>query len=300
MDAVIPPLGDIRNTLVKLYYRENGKKMPLEYDYTDGCIFKDTYVVRGKCKIMVEVNTMHGFPIYAFDYRQEEGRYTSVQLMHNMYSPENPLGNGAKKYHKYIEITVSDAKHYDPVDMFDNILWIISLGTNGKVKISGVGIVTQKEHAFLTIEECFRTKCYRDGQKVVCPKLEGIKGMDSLIEQISSNLEMGNLKPLSSYQAKQLTPTITGLAPQTGIVHEYCKAKNYGTILTFFKNEVVRAAVDWTHIQTEERFRYLVPGQIVKYDALLPKRLTLRGLDIPFEATEVALVSSLKSNLKVA
>lgn len=151
-----------------------------------------------------------------------------------------------------------------------NNMQLTQLDADGSFQMWKIALISQAGDFFLTVQKTYNGRCYRDGDRVVCPMFDtrfgARKNWLSMIEFLAKLLagKIENLDPITEYKPE---PEVTadGLEKNTGQVLFWNFASQNGAIITS-EGEVVSAY--WKEVPARPRLRYLIPGEVVKFDSL--------------------------------
>lgn len=150
-----------------------------------------------------------------------------------------------------------------------NNMQLVQLDADGSFQMWKIALISQAGDFFLTVQKTYNGRCYRDGDRDVCPMFNTRFGarknwlsmMEFLAKLLAGKIE--NLDPIAEYKPSEITTD--NLEKNTGRVLFWDFSRGSGAIITP-EREVVSAY--WKEIPGRPRLRYLIPGEVVKFDSL--------------------------------
>jgi cold shock CspA family protein len=242
---------------ITISLRQNEERKPVDADGYVGILTTGTALI----EVHIEPNVrICGLNI--------DGR-KNVVLKKNLAPLTKPPSEG--KFYQTKTQVVMDIEGIRCTKYPDNYMGLLELTEEGQLKFWEIALVSQLGYFFLTVQQIYRTDCYHDGERIVCPFFEGKPHKWPQLVQLSVQLltEMQNkLKPISEYRSEP-EPAVYDLDPNKGRVLWWNRAQGLGAIVT----SEGEARVHWKGIkQTRLRSRlaFLTAGEIVQYQSLRP------------------------------
>jgi hypothetical protein len=181
------------------------------------------------------------------------------------------------KYYRTIIEIKKDLKGVYCTKYPNNNMRLLDLGKNGELSIWSIALISQGGHFFLSAQQQYKTCCFREGEKVVCPFFDRPPHewpqVVELLNQLLSD-KVVELSQVTEYRPEP-EPTANGLIQGVGRVIWWNYAQGMGAIVT----PEGQARVHWSHVSPRDRLAFLIPGELVRYQSLRkpPQRLPSRS-----------------------
>jgi len=199
--------------------------------------------------------------------RYEDTHVFTVDGGKNIAPKRNQALEWREERHYNLNIPIENASHGIPFARYpQNNLRVLVIEKNGWIQVWEIALISQFGNFFLTVQQTYRVRCYRDGEKVVCPQLKWPQ-MDSFVENLKEG-DPKELTPLAEYQPEP-KPTGNGLGPKEALVLWYNMAKQVGYIVDKDGKQI---RVHWTQIERPGPIVFLLKGEVVTYADLKPTR----------------------------
>jgi cold shock CspA family protein len=230
----------------------DGHILPIE---SDGYLGKLT-----SGKALIEVYIQPGYDLYGLEV---DGK-GNVILKKDWGPLQKPPLEG--KYYKKTVSIMKDVKGRYCTKYPNNNMRLLELRKNGELRIWQIALISQGGLFFLTVQQQYKMRCYREGGKVVCPPQP--REWPQLVELLNRLLvdKITELSPITEYQPEPI-PKANGLIPGIGRVLWWNFAMGLGAIDT----REGQASVHWSKVAPRGRLAYLIPGELVKYRSLRPR-----------------------------
>lgn len=198
-------------------------------------------------------------------------------------TPKKDWSNGDKEAIYLCSILVKMAllDHVFHTEYPENNMRLVRLDGR-KIQIWEISLISQKGEFFVTEQMNYEAACYRDGNKVVCPRFEKWPQMAAFLNQILGD-KAERFLPISKYQPEAAI-TADGLEKNQGRVLWWNMAQGLGAIIT--PEGSVR--VHWSEVAKRPRLAYLVVKEVVTYDGVrMPVQTKARSTSFSLEAVGV-------------
>lgn len=173
-------------------------------------------------------------------------------------------------------------------DYPQNHMRFVELDTDGEVKMWEVALISQEGKFFLTVQNVYTTWMYRDENgEVVCPGHAKWPQMVAFLVALYKEQAM-NLSTLVEYYEQLPPPQEVNDLPQGfGTVIWFNFAQGIGALQT----RDGQARVHWSQVEPRGKRAYLLPCEIVQFDALrTPVSTKGRGTAFNKEAVGITLL----------
>lgn len=226
---------------------------------------------RGKALIQARV-----LPANVYGFTVDGRKYVSLKK-------ETHVSGGQKIYRRKVQIKEANRPPFvTHTEYADNNLRLLRVDADGLVTTWETALISQGGEFFLTSQQIYQTRCYRDGDIISCPMFDGRwPQLADLISQLVKDQDA--LEDISAYRPE---PKIVsdGLGPNQARVDWFNQASGMGGLIT----PAGAARVHWSEVQKRPRQAYLVPGELVAYESLRPpKQTTPRQTGFKLEAVGV-------------
>lgn len=190
----------------------------------------------------------------------------------------------SKYYRARVQIKNSEEGVYY-AEYPSNHFRLLELEPNGTVKIWEIALISQDGEFFLTVQKTYEVRCYRNGQRIVCPQFDKWPQMVELLGRLLKD-SLQELALVREYQPESEF-TSDGLASKTARVLWFNLAQGLGALLT---PEGV-ARVHWSEIAKRPRLAFLTPRELVSYKSLRTPIQKSRSTTFQKEAIGVKPIS---------
>lgn len=170
----------------------------------------------------------------------------------------------------------------------DNCLKVVELTDRetGNVKVWELGIVSQEEQVFLTVQ-AFDNSCFRKERALAFPNVE--KWWPELAVYLGTVLPSDVEPPSIETYRPRPALRVDDLRQNQGRVHRFRHAQDVGKIITHRGG----VRVWWGDIREgRPRRKYLLRDEVVKIGRLGPPKTTIKGTSYELQAYDVELVAA--------
>ena len=225
---------------------------------------------------LIEAHVVPGSNIYGFTVDGKK----NVVSKRNWAPPTKP-----QEQRKHYKLRVQIKKNGIGVchtEFPGNHFRLLRVAPRGTVRILEIALISQDGDFFLTTQQTYNARCYRDGEKIVCPTFDRWPQMMEVLKGLLKD-RVDKLKPIMEYRPEQ-EPTAADLAPNTARVLWFNLAWGIGAILT----QEGMARVHWSGTARRPRLAVLFSGELVSYKLLRePHQTKLRSTSFRKEAVGV-------------